>query len=69
MPAPTDGLAEVERLLLAAAGRATRFPYRVGQRHQVVARRRGWFELAIVAHDVPAAGGGEAEGVLLTEIV
>jgi hypothetical protein len=47
----------------------SRLTYGVGQCDQVV-RGGGWgFELAVVADQFPAAGGGEAAGVRLAQVV
>jgi hypothetical protein len=50
-------------------GRAGRLTDGVGQGDQVVGGGRGWGEIAVVPHEFPASGGGEAAGVRLAEVV
>lgn len=49
--------------------RPSGFTYGVGQGNQVVRGGRRWLELAVVADQFPAAGGGEAAGVRLAQVV
>jgi hypothetical protein len=43
--------------------------HRVGQGYQVVGGGWGWGEVAVVADQVPASGGGEAAGVGFAQVV
>jgi len=60
-------------IFIGARGWRDRGPGRladgVGQGDQVVGGGRGWGEIAVVAHQVPASGGGEAAGVGFAQVV
>lgn len=55
--------------ILSLGYRAGRLADRFGKRHQIVVARRGRAELAVVAHQVPAAGRREAAGMGLAEVI
>src|SRR5512138_3935248 len=69
---PAAGLVAGEVLLVGAGRRGRRaggLAHGVGQGDQVVGgggRRR---EIAVVAHELPASGGGEAAGMRLAQVV
>lgn len=50
-------------------GWARSFADGVGQGNQIVGRGRRWGEIAVVADQFPASGGGEAAGVGFAEVV
>ena len=57
------------RIVTLPLHRTSRLADGVGQGDQVIRGGGWWFELAVVADQFPAAGGGEAAGVRLAQVV
>src|SRR5690606_2197029 len=55
------------RVLTPLARRPARFPHRVGERQDVVVAGPGGGQLPFRTYQVPAAGRGAPDGVLLTQ--
>ena len=67
MAAPAD---EGSLIRIFALGDGTRrFPYGLCERHKIVVGRWGRTELTVVADKIPAAGGREAAGMRLAEVI
>lgn len=67
--ASTTDLGVDGRDIVDVRGRASRLPYRLSQRNEIIDAVRGRIELAVVAHELPAAWRGEATGMLLAQVV
>jgi hypothetical protein len=59
----------LKRLGHPMGGGARGLPHRLGERYQIVLRGRRRLELPVVAHQIPAAWGGQTPGVLLAQVV
>jgi hypothetical protein len=55
--------------LVVALHRAGGLAHGLGQGDQIVGRRRRGRELAVVPHQLPPTGGGQAAGMLLAQVV
>jgi hypothetical protein len=49
--------------------RASRLPYRLGQSNKIITGWRGRPELPVVTHQFPPPGSGQANGMMLAEVV
>jgi hypothetical protein len=71
--ATAAGLMTRQGVLLVGArgwrGGSSRFADRVGEGDQVIGSGRRRCEIAVVPHEFPASGGGEAAGVRLAQVV
>ena len=67
MTAPADVRLVVVITLVGC--RSRRFAHGLGEGHEIVVGRRGWAELTVVAHEIPAAGRRQSASVGLAEIV